>query len=69
MCACVYALPHEDLLACVRILRDLMWLPLLGMKLIYIAIIMSPPSFYVPQWLYLFIERKISGVTFQILFG
>lgn len=29
--------------------------------------IMSPPSFYVPQWLYLFIERKISRVLEYIL--
>lgn len=67
MCACVYVLPREDLLTCVRILRDLMWLPLLSMKLIYIAIIMSPTSFYAPQWLYLFIESKVSGVLEYIL--
>lgn len=67
MCACVYALPCKDLLTCVCILRDLMWFPLLSMKLIYIAIIMSPPSFYVPQWLYLFIERKRSGILEYIL--
>lgn len=43
-----------------------MWLHLLSSELIYIAMIISPPSCHVPQYsavilcLYLFIEGKIS---------